>query len=69
MLSKALSLMTALMKFEGSSGLPILNEFTSLELISKITYMIKIALFLTYDYSIQTWHDTGTLEKELKMKH
>jgi len=29
--------------------------------------MIKIALFLTYDYSIQTWHDTGTLEKELKI--
>jgi len=29
--------------------------------------MIKIALFLTYDYSIQTWYDTGTLEKELKI--
>tara|TARA_B100000900_G_scaffold229336_2_gene194743 strand:+ start:1077 stop:2210 length:1134 start_codon:yes stop_codon:yes gene_type:complete len=29
--------------------------------------MVKIALFLTYDYSIKTWHDTGTLEKELKI--
>lgn len=26
---------------------------------------MKVGLFLTYDYSIQTWEDSGTLEKEL----
>lgn len=28
---------------------------------------MNVALFLTYDYSIKTWYDSGTLNKELKI--
>ena len=28
---------------------------------------MKIAYFMTYDYSLKTWLDSGTLERELKI--
>ena len=28
---------------------------------------MKVAVFLTYNYSLQTWHNSGTLERELEI--
>ena len=28
---------------------------------------MKVAVFLTYNYSLKTWYNSGTLERELKI--
>ena len=29
--------------------------------------LLKVGIFLTWDYSLKTWEDSGTLEREVKV--
>ena len=29
--------------------------------------LLKVGIFLTWDYSLKTWEDSGTLEREVKL--